>query len=118
MSSPRLTRLLARWVLACFAFSLGVAVASPLIKTQAMQLVCTGAGNMTLVTPSDDGSVAADRATLDCPLCANLSAPPASFLSPATPVFDLAFALQPLEVARLTSLLRGPWQARAPPAHA
>lgn len=117
MSSLRLTRLFARWVLACFVFSLGVAVASPLIKTQAMQLVCTGAGTMTLVTTTDDGSVATDSSTLDCPLCANLSAPPPSFLPPATPVFDQAFALQPLEVARLTFLLRGPWQARAPPAH-
>lgn len=118
MSSPRLTRLLARWVLVCFAFSLGVAVASPLIKTQGMQLVCTGVGNMKLVTSSDDGSVASDRATLDCPLCAHLGAPPASFLARTEPVFDLAFALQPLQAARLSALLRGPWQARAPPAHA
>ena len=118
MSSPRLTRLLARWVLVCFAFSLGVAVTSPLIKTQAMQLVCTGTGTMTLVTTTDDDSVATDRATLDCPLCAHLGAPPPSFLSRAEPVFDLAFGLQPLQAARLSALLRGPWQARAPPAHA
>lgn len=115
MHSQRFVRLIARWALMWFALSLGVAIASPMVKPRAMELICTGAGIMKLVASTGDDSTELVNTTLDCPICANLSAPPAAIGSVVVPVFDLAFAFMPLEAARIVSLLRGPWQARAPP---
>jgi hypothetical protein len=112
----RNAHLIARIVLVWFALSIGVAIASPLVKPQAMELICSGAGVMKFVKQADDGSTALGSLTLDCPLCANLSAPPLVFAEDAMLVPDLAFAMTPMEAARIASLLRGPWQARAPPA--
>ena len=104
-----------RFVLVWFALSIGVAIASPLVKPQAMELICSGAGVMKLVKQLDDGSTESGSLTLDCPLCANLSAPPPVLAADAMLVPDLAFAMMPMEAARIASLLRCPWQARAPP---
>lgn len=112
----RSVRLIARWVLACFALSLGVAVASPLVHPQATQMVCSGAGIMKLLVVTDDGATELGSHVLDCPLCAPLAAPPPSLRWGVEPPFALSFSLLPLEAARIASLLRGPWQARAPPA--
>ena len=116
MYSPRFARLIARWVLMWFALSLGVAIASPLVHPQGTEMVCSGAGVMKLVVHHDDGSTATVGLSLDCPVCANLGAPPPALAWGAEPPFELAFSLLPLEIARIASLLRGPWQARAPPA--
>ena len=104
-----------RFVLVWFALSMGVAVASPLVKPQAMELICAGTGVMKFVKQGDDGATATANPTLDCPLCANLGAPPPAFAADPARVFGLAFALLPTEAARMASLLRDPWQARAPP---
>lgn len=111
----RRARLIARWVLMWFALSLGVAIASPLVKPQAMELICTGTGVMKFVKQGADGSVESVGLTLDCPLCANLGAPPPAFAAYTVLVFQRVFVLLPVEVARVAALLRGPWQARAPP---
>ena len=116
MQALRNVRLLARFVLVWFALSIGVAIASPLVKPQAMELVCAGAGVMKFVKQGDGGSTEPVSLTLDCPLCANLGAPPPPFAADPALVFGLAFALLPIEAARISSPLRGPWQARAPPA--
>lgn len=116
MQTLRNVHLLARFVLVWFALSMGVAVASPLVKPQAMELICAGTGVMKFVKQGADGSAEPVSLTLDCPLCANLGAPPPAFAAHPTLVFGLAFALLPVEAARIASLLRGPWQARAPPA--
>lgn len=115
MFAPRTAQLIARWVLMWFALSLGAAVASPVLNPQASTVVCTGAGMLKLVTLGDD-AVDLGSHSLDCPLCANLSAPPPATSWGVEPAFDLAFSCQPLETARLASVLRSPWQARAPPA--
>lgn len=67
MSALRNAQNLARFVLVWFALSLGAAVASPLVKPQALQLVCSAVGGISLVA-SDGGDAGAP--TLDCPLCA------------------------------------------------
>jgi len=115
MHTPHAARLIARWVLVWFALSLSAAIASPLVNPQSTEMVCSAAGVMKLVVHYDDGSTELAGLSLDCPLCANLGAPPPPVVLIAEPVFDLAFSLTPLEVARIASLLRGPWQARAPP---
>ena len=115
MYTPCTARLIARWVLMWFALSLGAAIASPMVNPRMTEMVCTSTGLMTLVTQASDDASEWVTLSLDCPLCANLGAPPPTLEWGAEPPFELAFSLLPLEVARITSLLRGPWQARAPP---
>ena len=77
MRTLRHFTLLTRLVLAWFVLSLGVAVASPIVKPQDVLLVCTGSGAMKVLVKADDGSTSeVAGATLDCPLCASVSAPP------------------------------------------
>jgi hypothetical protein len=75
MQTLRHAHRLARFVLAWFVLSLGVAIASPLVKPQAMELVCSTAGAVKLVKTGDDGADTAAH-LLDCPLCLTSSAPP------------------------------------------
>lgn len=75
MQTLRRAHRLARFVLVWFVLSLGVAIASPLVKPQAMELVCSTAGAVKLVKTGDDGSQPAGH-LLDCPLCLTGSAPP------------------------------------------
>ncbi|MGV3493560.1 MAG: hypothetical protein ACO1OY_06800, partial [Ramlibacter sp.] len=55
---------LARFVLAWFVLSVGVAVAAPLVHPNGLQLVC-GGGVVKLVPQDDDGTGGA-QLTLDC----------------------------------------------------
>ncbi len=91
MQRLRQATFLARWVLVWFALSLGVAVASPLVKPQGMQLVCSAAGTAKLL-PADGGDEGAGAGhLLDCPLCAATAAPPTARvvvprIQPASPL--------------------------------
>ena len=113
----RNAHLLARFVLVWFALSIGVAIASPIVKPQAMELVCSGAGVMKLLVKTDDGSKEVVSHTLDCPLCATSSAPPPPMarlsVEPAQP---LAYVLQSIPAAHIAALTAAPLPARGPPA--
>lgn len=79
MHTLRASSSLIRLVLAWFALTLGVAMASPLVQPQVMELVCAD-GGLKLVVLGDDGQAsAAGPHTLECPAClpASLSPPPA-----------------------------------------
>ena len=76
MQRLRHATFLARLVLAWFALALGVAVASPVVKPQGAQLVCSGAGAMQLVMPAGDVGQPPSTHTFDCPLCAAVAPPP------------------------------------------
>ena len=76
MQHVRNAKLIARFMLVWFVLSIGVAIASPMVKPQAMQLVCSGAGAMKVIVAGDDGKVPASSHTLDCPMCASIGAPP------------------------------------------
>ena len=104
---------LARLVLAWFALSLGVAIASPLIKHTDIEVVCSGA-SVKLLVKGDSGSQPASH-TLDCPLCAGLGGPPsvASLDIPFAPL--LGHAVQPIPSARIAALVSAPLPARGPP---
>lgn len=115
MHALRNARTLARLVLVWFALSIGVAVASPLVKPQAMELVCSGSGVMKVLVKTDDGVKEVSSHTLDCPLCANLTAPPPAAAVVPEPAHPLAYALGSLPAAHIASLIGAPWQARAPP---
>jgi hypothetical protein len=110
---------LTRLVLVWFALFVGAAVASPLVKPEAVQLVCSAMGGVKMVlsdTAADDVAGAALRAALDCPACLPLMAPPVADVLAHLPPVHLSHELQPMPAARLASLLGQPWQARAPPA--
>ena len=116
MQTLRNAHALTRLVLVWFALFIGVAVASPLVNPEGMQLVCTTAGSAKLVQLDADGQAAGDSVHgLHCPLCLPMSAPPMVLLQTQFHM-GLSFALAPPEQARLASLIGLPWQARAPPA--
>jgi hypothetical protein len=118
MQTLRHAHLLARFVLVWFALSIGVAIASPLVKPQGMDLICTGMGMMKLqAAQPDDGSPDLSPLTLDCPLCAHLNAPPPPLARlTAAPVQPLAYVLQSIPAAHIASLTAAPLPARGPPA--
>jgi hypothetical protein len=113
-NAHRLTRLVLVW----FALFVGAAVASPLVKPEAVQLVCSAMGGVKLVqldAAGADVDVAVAQTALDCPACLPLIAPPVADKLASLPTGNLSHVLQPLPAARLASLLGQPWQARAPP---
>ena len=115
LQSLRNAHFITRLVLVWFALFIGVSVASPLVKPQAAQMVCSAMGGMKMVNPDtgDDASPSI-KAGMDCPLCMPMAAPAPALLALPAPG-GLAYALHPLESARLASLIGPPWQARAPP---
>ena len=119
MDALRDARLIARLVLAWFALSIGVAVASPLIQPSAMELVCSGAGVIKLVVKSTDvGDETGSRAgvhTLDCPLCATASAPPPIAPVVASAACARAYVSRAIPAARIAGLTAAPLPARGPP---
>ena len=115
MQSLRNALFLARIVLAWFALSIGVAVASPLVNPQAIELICSGSGAMKVLVKSADGSQAPATATLDCPLCASIAGPPPP-LAGALPVPQPhGIAVQPIPCAPTAARTAAPLPARGPP---
>jgi len=109
---------LTRLVLVWFALFVGAAVASPLVKPEAVHLVCSAIGGVKLVQADAAGADVdgvVSHTALDCPACLPLIAPPVADLLAPLPTGSLSHVLQPLPAARLASLLGQPWQARAPP---
>lgn len=116
MELLRATRMITRLVLVWFALALGAAIASPLVKPQAMQLVCASGGALKLLVTGDDGGEAASSHTLDCPLCATPAAPPPTLARQVPPPHPLAHVLRAIPAARMAALTRSPLPARGPPA--
>jgi hypothetical protein len=114
MQALRNAAFLARLVLAWFALAIGVAVASPVVKPQAIELICSG-GVIKLLASSDDGGESAAGHTLDCPLCASLAAPPMARrdFTQALPQGDV---LRANPETRITTFTAAPPPARGPPA--
>ena len=75
----RRLRLLTCLVLAWFALSVGVAMASPLVQPQALQWVCSGTGEMKMLLSTDDGAGPAAHAG---PAAGSLSAAGCAHRSP------------------------------------
>jgi hypothetical protein len=117
----RKARFLARLVLVWFAFSLGVAVASPLVKPNELDVICTGtgtgagAGAMKLVIKGEAGGKVAGH-SLDCPLCAGTAAPPPVIANHLSFVSPLGHAVRPIPAAHIAASLFAPLPARGPPA--
>ena len=113
---PRVLGQIGRWVLLWFMLSLGVAVASPIVHPQAMELVCSSAGSIKVVVHTEDGAQEMGASHMDCPLCVLTGAPPPA-MSAAS--FDLPLPLgrvvQPIPAARLAAATAAPLPARGPP---
>lgn len=114
MQRLRNAAFLARLVLAWFALSLGVAMASPLVKPQGVELVCAG-GGMKLLVKDSQGTPAGSH-TLDCPLCASSAAPPPLALPAVAAVAALPLERAALAAGYVPTRTAAPLPARGPPA--
>jgi hypothetical protein len=115
LQSLRLAHRLARLVLVWFVLSLGVAVASPMVHPQAMELICSGSGAIKVLIKTDDGVKEAASHTLDCPLCAVSGTPPPVAHVAIEPVQSLSHVLRPIPAAHIAWLTAAPLPARGPP---
>ena len=106
---------LTRLVLVWFALFIGAAVASPLVKPVAGQMVCTAMGGMKMVMDNDDGKDVQPTASMDCPLCAPMAAPPAPQAQAFEPASALAHVLQAVPAAHIAGLTGAPLPPRGPP---
>ena len=116
MRTLRHFTVISRLVLAWFVLSLGVAVASPIVKPQDILLVCTGSGAMKVLVKAADGTATEVASnTLDCPLCAPMAAPPPVEHWAVEPAQALAYALQGIASAHIAARTAAPLPARGPP---
>ena len=119
MHALRTSATLIRLVLAWFALTLGVAVASPIVSPKTMEMVCADGGTMKLIMVDEDGGVApSGQHTLDCAMCLPASLPLVADIRQTSQSQPLAHALSPIEEARIAALVGAPLPPRGPPAHA
>lgn len=116
-SRLRHARHLARFVLAWFVLSLGVAVASPVVAPKAMQLVCSGPAMKMMVADDQGHWVEIGHNGMDCPLCAVPCAPPVQPVVEAAAPHSLSHVLHAAGCEGAGQQVSAPWQARAPPAY-
>lgn len=105
---------LARFVLAGFLLSLGVAAASPVVQPRPLELVCSN-GVYKLVAPDGTG-VGLTTSALHCPQCLPASLPPDLAQGVAHAGWGQAIAPALLSVRILAVQADLPPPARAPPA--
>jgi len=115
MQTLRQARFLARLVLVWFALAVGVAIASPIVNPQGLELVCASGGAMKLIVKNADGSTEARSHILDCPLCVTVGAPPPLARLPELVPEALAHALLPLVAAHIAGRTAAPLPPRGPP---
>jgi len=116
LQTLREARFITRLVLVWFALFIGASVASPLVKPQASQMVCSAMGGMKMVMGDDTGDSPTFSSGMDCPLCAHVSAPPPPAAQGFEPVSALAYALRPVAAAHIAWLTGSPLPPRGPPA--
>jgi hypothetical protein len=109
---------IARFVLVGFVLSMAAAVASPMVKSPALELICSGAGAMTLMASADDGHTPTTSPlshALDCPLCAAGLAPPRNIVVQFEPHHALVDAAKRTASSHLTLVCAAALPARGPP---
>ena len=116
MLTLRKAKSLARFMLVWFALTVGAAIASPMVKAESFDLICSGGGVMKIMPKTDDGKAPAVALTLDCPLCASWAAPPPVARVVAEPYQPLSYALRPVPAAFIAARTDAPFPARGPPA--
>jgi len=117
MQLLRSSSMLARLVLAWFALTLGVAIASPMVSPQATQLVCsTGMGVKWVALDSDGQAMEAGHASLDCPACLAATLPPPNITPRPATALPVPLAQHPFHAAHIAALTGAPLPPRGPPA--
>ena len=115
MHTLRNSKLIAKLVLVWFALFLGSAIASTIFKPESLQMVCTASGGMKMVDMTgDDGELKAS-ASMDCPLCASVTAPPPTLTVQFEKFSPLAHALHLIAAAHIASVTAPPLPSRGPP---
>ena len=108
---------LARFVLAWFVLTLGVAVASPVVHPQAMELICSDAGVYKLVVRGEAEGGLVKNHTLECPLCVMGGGAPLVMTGPVLPIlFPVAERVQSVVSVPFVVYRAAPPPARGPPA--
>ena len=83
MQALRNAKQLARFVLVWFALSLGVAIASPLVQPNGLQIICSATGSVQILASGDDGQANVGHVHMpDCPLCSSMAALPTTEFAP------------------------------------
>ncbi|MFZ6771489.1 DUF2946 domain-containing protein [Undibacterium sp. SXout7W] len=116
---------LIRAVLCLYILTLGVAMASPMFKSEAMNLICTSTGYKLVSQtgeignkPGNDNGDSSKSIThlLDCSLCLATGIPPALPQQDACePPHVLSYALRSIPAACLAAIVAAPLPARGPP---
>jgi hypothetical protein len=117
MFRTRTTRIATRFLLVWFALFVGVASASPWVRADRLEIICTGAGSGTqLVDTGDAADARMGGHGLECALCLPVGAPPpaAAGLARALPQPDTRSFL-PAASAHLPRPAAAPLPARGPP---
>lgn len=115
MFNLRRAQSLARLVLAWFVLSMGMAMAAPVVNPQSTQLICTGSGVMKVLVTTADGVQEVASQSMDCPLCASMSAPPPIARLAAQPLLPLSYAVQAIPAAVIAKRTALPPPGRGPP---
>jgi hypothetical protein len=119
LQSLRQAHHIARLMLVWFMLAIGVAVASPMVNPQAVELICSGSGGMKVLIKTDDWVKEASGTgvshTLDCPMCAAIGAPPPTVKHTAEPFQPLSYALGSLPSAIIAARTAAPPPGRGPP---
>ena len=113
MQALRNAALLTRFVLVWFVLGIGVAIASPVVKPQAIELVCSG-GALKVLAQGDDAGQPGTTPTLDCPLCA-LAAPPPALQGTAKATAPQGIFAPAIPSTRIAAITAAPLPARGPP---
>ena len=114
-NAPRLARLL----LACFALSLAVAMAAPLVQARPMERVCTASGDERWVAAGGNqvGTLPYEGHQFSCALCLPPMLSPGAAQAPApVPEGPAPCAAFLARQAHMPPLSRAPFPPRAPPA--
>ena len=111
----RNSKLIAKLVLVWFALFLGSAIASTVIHPGGMQMVCTAGGAMKMVDMTGDDGEFKAPASMDCPLCASVTAPPPLLSVHFEKPSPFSHALHPIAAALIASLTAPPLPSRGPP---
>ena len=102
-------------LLVLYMTSLGVAVASPLVNPQGMELICSGSGAIKVLLKTDDGARELRSHTPDCPLCVQAGSPLPVVQAQVPAPHPLSHALQPIVAADIAWRTAAPLPARGPP---
>jgi len=106
---------LIRWVLLWFALSLGVAVASPVVHPQTVELVCSNTGSVKAIVHTDDGAQELGAGHMDCPLCVLTGAPPTTPTVELPVLLPPACTVRPMPSVHIAAATAAPLPARGPP---